>query len=104
MIKKERLEQLQRDAELGILTAGGDRGISGKEVIELINAYRGREVAGSVSGDAFLGAMVGGFVGRLLEKRAPQCKATRGGRRCTSPLGHDTPHRWGPLAIKAKKL
>ena len=40
MITNERLAELQREAELGTLTTGGGRGISGKEVIELINAYR----------------------------------------------------------------
>jgi hypothetical protein len=40
MITNERLAELQREAELGTLTTGGGRGISGKEVIELINVYR----------------------------------------------------------------
>lgn len=79
MITNERLAELQREAELGTLTTGGGRGISGKEVIELINAYRERRAdmvldfgelkGGSVSGDAFLGGMFGSLAGAMIDRQ-----------------------------------
>lgn len=62
-------------------------------------------------GDAFLGGMLGAFAGGMMERKLrefgqrPKCKATRGGRACSLPLGHDTPHLWGaktPADAKAK--
>lgn len=79
MITNERLAELQREAEVGTLTIGGGRGISGKEVIELINVYRehradavfdfGELKGGSVSGDAFLGGMFGSLAGAMIDRK-----------------------------------
>lgn len=65
MITNERLAQLQLAAESGILTAGKKgasalfgEGVSAKELIELINAYREHRAAlASGLGDAFLEGM-----------------------------------------------
>jgi hypothetical protein len=101
MITNERLAELQREAEIGTLTTGGGRGISGKEVIELITAYREHRaaLASGPGGEAFLGGMLGSFAGSMLDRKLQeftpkQCAATREGRRCTLPPGHTTRHSY----------
>ena len=110
-----RLNDLQRMAELARLSAGSGIGITAPELLELIRVYRERVIdldeLGPAGGEAFLGAMMGGFAGGMLqtklrELKAPKelCAATRGGRRCTLRAGHhQAKHSWGPLPGKPKK-
>ncbi len=107
-ITPERLADLQRMAERATLSAGSGIGVTGPELLELILGYRQNvidlgELAGAADGSAFLGGMLGGFAGGMLHQKLsefqpqPKCRATRGGRCCTLPLGHDRHHHWGPL-------
>ncbi len=113
MISKERLAELKGYALRGTDGPLG-KGVTCVELAELLEAYQTNviDLGELKGGDAFLGGMMGAFAGGMLERKLrefgqrPKCEATRGGRRCSLPLGHDTPHLWGakkPADAKAKK-
>ncbi len=90
--------------------------VFGPLLLELVLGYREHVIdfgeMNEEGGQAFMGAMLGGFAGGMLERKLtqfgqrPKCEATRGGRRCSLPLGHDHPHLWGtklPADAKTKK-
>jgi hypothetical protein len=89
--------------------------VLGPLLLELVLGYRERVIdVGELTpagGDAFLGAMMGGFAGGMLERKLRElttprelCAATRAGRRCTLRSGHREPkHNWGPLPPGKKK-
>jgi len=95
--------------------------VLGPLLLELVLGYREHVIdfgeMKEEGSQAFLGGMLGGLAGGMLERKLrefgprPKCEATRGGRRCSLPLGHDTPHLWGakqpsdakPVAPKNRK-